>query len=343
MKPSDFIGQTLSQRYEIKKKIGKGGFAEVFLAFDTHKKQNVAIKVLTKPNNQKTDGKLEERFSREAHMNLLHPNLVEVYDLGIHQPSHQTYIVMEYLRGHDLRQQLKKYGPMSPERTCVLIGQALQALNTAHEKKIIHRDLKPENLFLQYPNTDQEQIKILDFGIARIQTEHSLSLTGQILGTHKYLAPEYIQDNLISPQLDIYQMGLVLVELLTGRPVVNTDHAITGLRLHMRGSIELPHSLLLSPLGPIILQALSVSPTERFPTALIFAKALSSINPAHIPPASELEETIALDVYKKGRLLLDMSSEEEDELSSTNQSLSILLMAVIALIMIMAGIFIGIQ
>ena len=313
MKSNPYLGQTLSNRYQIQKEIGSGGFASIFKARDTIENRDVAVKILTQKSDTDTEEKREERFAREAQILLNHPNIVHIFELNSHTSPPCTYIVMELLNGHDLRKELDKSGPIHPSRSIAFVIQALEALEMAHQRDIVHRDLKPENLFLHTPPKQSETIKLLDFGIARIHNEHKLSLTGQILGTHKYLAPEYIQDNMITPKLDIYQMGLVLVELLTGISVVQTDHVMTGFRQHIRGSIEIPVALLESSLGPILCQSLHNDPNERFTNVSQFAQALLSINPESIPFGEELKEKIALNTYQKGMTLLDLSSEEESE------------------------------
>ena len=339
MKSNPFLGQTLSKRYLIQKEIGTGGFASVFKAQDIQKDRAVAVKILAQKTTTNTDEKREERFVREARVHLKHPNIVQIFELNHHDAPPCTYIAMELLHGHDLRKELEENGPLSPSRCIEFVIQALNALDTAHQKDIVHRDIKPENLFIQTPDETDEIIKVLDFGIARMHTEHTLSLTGQILGTHKYLAPEYIQDNIITSKLDIYQMGLVLVELLTGTPVVDTDHAMTGFRQHIRGSIEIPLALLESSLGPILLQALHNDHTQRFASASQFAQALSSIDTNRIPTGEKLKEKIALNTYQKGRSILEMSSEDdavEEEhhppaQSSQNKLLPIFIFAAISI------------
>ena len=313
MKSSRFIGQTLSNRYQIQQQIGSGGFASVFKARDVVQNKDVAVKILTQKSDTQTNEKREERFSREARIHLNHPNIVQIIEYNHHESPSCTYIVMELLSGHDLRKELEDHGPINPKRAIRFMIQALEGLENAHQQNIIHRDIKPENLFIHIQNKSDENIKLLDFGIARMHSEHTLSLTGQLLGTHKYLAPEYIQDNNITPRLDIYQMGLVLIELLVGKPVVHTDHAMTGLRQHIRGSLEVPMALLESSLGPIIVQSLHNNPNERFSSALQFAKALSSISPDELPFGEQLTETISLDVYQKSSSLMEISSEEEIE------------------------------
>ena len=339
MKSNPFLGKTLSNRYLIQQEIGSGGFASVFKAQDIQKNKTVAVKILAQKSNTNTDEKREERFIREAQLLLQHPNIVEIFELNHHTSPECTYIVMELLKGHDLRKELEENGPIHPSRCIDFTIQVLNALDLAHQKDVVHRDLKPENLFIHTTKRKHETIKVLDFGIAWMHTEHTLSLTGQILGTHKYLAPEYIQDNMITPKLDIYQMGLVLVELLTGTPVVNTEHAMTGFRQHIRGSIEIPLALLESSLGAILLQALHNDPTQRFASASQFALALSSIDTNLIPTGDKLKEKIALNTYQKGKSILEMSSEDEaaeeehhhPALSSQNKLLPILIFAAISL------------
>lgn len=339
MKSNPFLGKTLSNRYLIQQEIGSGGFASVFKAQDIQKNKTVAVKILAQKSNTNTDEKREERFIRESQLLLQHPNIVEIFELNHHTSPKCTYIAMELLKGHDLRKELEENGPVHPSRCIDFTIQVLNALDLAHQKNVVHRDLKPENLFIHTTKRKDEAIKVLDFGIAWMHTEHTLSLTGQILGTHKYLAPEYIQDNMITPKLDIYQMGLVLVELLTGTPVVNTEHAMTGFRQHIRGSIEIPLALLESSLGAILLQALHNDPDQRFASASQFAQALSSIDTNHIPTGEELREKIALNTYQKGKSILEMSSEdeaiEEDNhppaQSSQNKMLPIFIFAAISL------------
>ena len=172
MKSNPFLGETLSNRYQIQQEIGSGGFASVFKARDTVQNRDVAIKILTQKSDTNTDEKREERFAREARVLLNHPNIVHIFELNSHTSPPCTYIVMELLNGHDLRKELDKSGPIHPSRSIAFVIQALEALEMAHQRDIVHRDLKPENLFLHTPPKQSETIKLLDFGIARMHNEH---------------------------------------------------------------------------------------------------------------------------------------------------------------------------
>ena len=156
MKPNPFLGQTLSNRYWIQKKIGSGGFASIFKARDTVKEIDVAIKILTLLPDTQVEEKREERFLREARIHLNHPNIVNIFELNHHESPSCTYIVMELLTGQDLRKTLEEKGPIPPQKAIPFVIQALEALDTAHEKNIIHRDIKPENLFIHKSQTKHD-------------------------------------------------------------------------------------------------------------------------------------------------------------------------------------------
>jgi serine/threonine protein kinase len=196
---------------------------------------------------------------------------------------------------------------MRPEHLLPLFISCLDALGEAHELGIVHKDLKPSNLFLSDPGTRSEALRIVDFGIAHIKNgpgdageqpdppeakERSgrLTATGQILGTLQYLTPEYIASQTVTPALDVYQMALILVELLSGDRVIKTDNPFECLRIHTFGLLELPEYLLASPLGPVLRHALASEVSERIPDANAFAEALSEIDPAAIPPSPLFEE-----------------------------------------------------
>ena len=351
MTSSSRIGHTISQRYTIHEQIGKGGFAQVFRALDNHTQQIVALKILHPPQKTETDGKIAERFLREAavQQKLSHPNLLSILDVA--SDGDTSYIVMELLEGHDLRQQLENKGPLSPEEAIPLFIQALEAIHVAHQEDIIHRDLKPENLFILFPESPMPRMKVLDFGIARINLEQTITLTGQMLGTNKYLAPEYIQDNIASPALDIYQIGLVLVEALKGSPVINTQNAIVGMRQHLRGDIPIPRKLLESSLGPILMRALALNHLNRYQTAQAFADDLRCIDPEIIPSGSSLYDCIELSTFSKLESL-DLSSSEEEAIPTRNspktprqksKSIAIILGVFIGIICISIGIFFSMQ
>jgi serine/threonine protein kinase len=281
--------QVIADRYAITSFIGAGGFAEVYAGRDEVLGREVAIKLLRLERLESAPGGAErmlERFKREARVaaRINHTNVVTIYDYGIFEG--RPYMVMERLYGRDLNEELKRHGPMAPARLWPLFCRALDGLATAHQEKVIHKDLKPANLFLIHPDQDREDLRVLDFGVARLSegAANTLTGTGQVFGTTRYLAPEYIRDNKqISPALDVYQMGLILVELLTGRPTVWAENPLAIAAKHLENDLDIPPALLASPLGPALRRATAPNPRERFPDAGAFHKALLAVDPASIP------------------------------------------------------------
>ncbi len=276
------VGDTISGRYEVRGVLGQGGFAVVYRAWDRVVDREVAIKVLNtfadavdETNTQRA----VERFEREARAAAMvtHSNVVTIFDLGVADRFGRPYIVMELLEGHDLSDELKNNGAMAPARALTLFTGALAGLAAGHERGIVHKDLKPANLFLTAPGTEDEKLNLFDFGIARLGAgEAGLTKTGEMFGTPQYMAPEYISAGQVSPALDVYQMGLILVEMFTGRKVVEADVAITAAMAHGKGALPLPIELLQGPLGDVLLGALAHDPEVRFADASAFLAALES-------------------------------------------------------------------
>lgn len=283
------LGATIANRYTITAKLGAGGFAVVYRAFDREIERDVAIKILKVDilsSSESSQQTMLERFRREARLaaRIRHPNVVEIYDLGELQDLAHPYIIMEILEGHDLSIALNKDKGMPPTRAIPLFTGALEALAEAHRLGIIHKDIKPANLFLNRPNTRQESLKIVDFGIAHMggSLDSRLTQTGMIFGTPQYLPPEYIQAQIVTPAMDVYQMALVLVEMLTGRTVVNEESPWQCAMQHVMRTFSLPASLLTGPLGPVLTRALEANHETRYPDAEAFAEALRQIDPATV-------------------------------------------------------------
>jgi serine/threonine protein kinase len=271
-------GTILDEKYEITGILGRGGFAIVYRATQLNINRTVAIKVAM--INDRTSATDIERFMREAHAaaSLQHPNTVTVHDIGV-LANGSPYIAMEPFVGRNLKRELRKNGPLSPARGVPLFINALDALAAAHEAGIIHRDLKPENLILTHPGKRTEALKIIDFGIARLHDSENVDLTGSaLLGTPAYLAPEYIKDHKISPAIDVYQMGLILVELLTGQRVVSGENTFQCVLAHVNGTLNLPAALMASTLGDVLRKALQRDERERYPNAGAFRDALEAVN-----------------------------------------------------------------
>lgn len=283
-------GVKLQGRYTLMEKLGEGGFALVYEAHDAQVDRRVAVKLLNM--NQIPPAALETclvRFKREAKLaaQLTHPLIVTIFDYGTAEVGglRLPFIVMERLQGDDMAEVLARDGVLSATRLWPLFCGALDALGEAHAAGIVHKDLKPSNLFLQHTDTPRESMCVVDFGIASVVDElQRITRTGLGPHTPPYIAPEYAAHQQVSPALDVYQMALILVELLWGRMVVEAPSAMAAVLLHTTGQLYLPRPLLDSPLGPELKRALALDPEVRHPDGDALAAALRAIDPATIPP-----------------------------------------------------------
>ncbi len=297
-------GLILDGRYQVSHFIGAGGFAAVYAGKQLNIERPVAIKVLNlfeseKDADKKRTEAAKQRFIREAKVmaSIMHPSVVSVHDFGFIAEPYQPYIVMELLGGHNLQTELQEKGPMDPARALPLFKRCLDALGEGHKKGIIHRDLKPANIFLVEPHSPQEDIRLLDYGIAAIANagkDSRLTSSGQIIGTYRYLSPEYIRGRTALPALDVYQMALILVEMLTGEPVVEGGNQFSTLMFHIEGRLQIPAPLVECALGPVLLTALSADHNQRFADAYAFREALDTITPESIPAYEEGWEMISV-------------------------------------------------
>lgn len=272
-------GTLVDNRYEIVRKIGRGGFATVYQARHIQLERPVALKILDPITAGSTDNFIQ-RFLSEAKIvaNLRHPNVVMIYDFGVVQ-SDQPYIAMDLLEGHDLEAELVNYGPLSPARTKHLFLGVLDALDAGHQKKIVHKDLKPSNLFLVNPRTDKEKLIVLDYGIARIADTESprLTQTGGYIGTPAYMAPEYIEKSIVAPTNDVYQIGLILVESMTGNPVIVGQSSMACMVAHLGGETHIPSWILESVWAPMLHKSLVIDPQLRYQSAGEFRREFESL------------------------------------------------------------------
>ena len=215
------IGDKLSGRYTITQSIGQGGMANVYLARDLILDRDVAVKVLRYDFQDNREA--IQRFQREAMAasQLLHHNIVEVYDVD--QEDGQQYIVMEYVKGTDLKKFIKNNAPISLELVVSIMSQILSAIELAHKHGIIHRDIKPQNILI----TEDNQVKITDFGIAIALTDTSITQTNTLLGSVHYLSPEQARGGNATMKSDIYALGVVLYELITGSVPFDGESAVS--------------------------------------------------------------------------------------------------------------------
>lgn len=217
----ELIGRSLSSRYEIIDKLGEGGMAIVYRGLDTLLHREVAIKVLRE--QYASDEQFVERFRREAQAaaSLSHPNVVNIYDVGEVEGVH--FIVMEYVHGRSLRRIIQDEGRLSPLRAARYALQICDGLQHAHEHGLIHRDIKPHNILI----TPDDRVKVTDFGIARAASSSTLTQTGIIIGSVHYFSPEQARGVSIGPQSDLYSLGVVLYEMLTGEVPFTGDSPIS--------------------------------------------------------------------------------------------------------------------
>src|SRR5436305_8891355 len=226
-------GTVVDGRYRVISRLGSGGMADVFLAEDQQLRRKVALKLLHRRFSE--DPGFVERFRREAQAaaGLQHPNVVSVYDRGSFDDTY--YIAMEYLSGRSLKQLIRQEAPLDPVRAIDVTIQILRAARFAHRRGVIHRDLKPHNVIID----DSGHAKVTDFGIARAGAS-DMTETGSIMGTAQYLSPEQAQGHAVSPGSDLYSIGVVLYELLTGRVPFDAESAVTIAIKHVSEAPVLP-------------------------------------------------------------------------------------------------------
>lgn len=271
------IGKIFAGRYRIIKQIGRGGMADVYLAKDLILDgEEVAVKVLR--TNYQTDPIAVARFQREARAmaDLDHPHIVRITDIG--EEDGQQYLAMEYVAGLDLKRYIKEHYPLSNEEAVRIMGQILLAMRLAHAKGIIHRDLKPQNILL----TPDGTAKVTDFGIAVAFAETSLTQTNSMLGSVHYLSPEQARGSKATIQSDIYAMGIIFFEMLTGHIPYDGDSAVTIALQHFQK--PLPSVIAENPSVPqslenVVIKATAKKLTDRYQTVSeMYVDLLSSLS-----------------------------------------------------------------
>ncbi len=258
--------RVLGDRYEIHQRLARGGMAQVYLARDRSLDRPVAVKELVP--EFATDPSFVERFRREAQAaaNLSHPNIVGVYDWGTQDGTY--FIVMEYVDGPSLSQVIRRDGPLHPRRAAELAGEVAAALGFAHSRGVVHRDVKPGNVLL----TATGQSKVTDFGIARALSspDDDLTQAGSVMGTATYFSPEQAQGLPVDPRSDLYSLGVVLYEMVTGRPPFSGDTPLAIAYKHVQDQPAPPSTIVPEvPRGleAIIMKLLQKRPDDRYPSA----------------------------------------------------------------------------
>ena len=268
------IGKIFAGRYRIVKQIGRGGMADVYLAKDLILDgEEVAVKVLR--TNYQTDPIAVARFQREAKAmaDLDHPHIVRITDIG--EEDGQQYLTMEYVAGLDLKRYIKEHHPLSNEEAVRIMGQILLAMRLAHTRGIVHRDLKPQNILL----TPDGTAKVTDFGIAVAFAETSLTQTNSMLGSVHYLSPEQARGSKATVQSDIYAMGIIFYEMLTGHIPYDGDSAVTIALQHFQKplpSVIEENSSVPQALENVVIKATAKKLTDRYQSAAEMYVDLSS-------------------------------------------------------------------
>jgi beta-lactam-binding protein with PASTA domain len=256
------VQQLVDNRYRLVKSLGSGGMADVYLAHDDILDRDVALKVMS--SRYASDEEFVERFKREAQSAaaLSHPNIVSIFDRGESEDG-TYYIAMEYLPGGTLKNRILKRGAL-PARTAAAVAlQMAEALRAAHERDVIHRDIKPHNILI----TGLGDVKVTDFGIARAAASSTMTRTGHILGTAHYISPEQAMGEPVGPASDLYSLGVVLYEMLTGELPFDADTPLGIAMKHVNGHLRQPKEL--NPTVPdginaITLRLLAKNPEDRY-------------------------------------------------------------------------------
>lgn len=291
-------GERVSGRYKIIEKIGSGGMANVYRALDLILEREVAVKMMSLDFQNDKDSL--RRFQREAlsTTELTHPNIVSIYDVG---EGDRPYIVMEYIDGMDLKQYIRENHPIPYQKAIDIMEQILDGIAYAHKNDVIHRDIKPHNILID----KNGNVKITDFGIAVALSQNSITQTNSLLGSVQYISPEQARGNVVTKQSDIYSLGIVLYELLTGTVPFEGESAVSIALKHFQTpipSLREFDSRIPQPLENVVLKATAKEPRHRYATVDEMKEdLLTTLSPSRrdeekfTPPAENEEDTLVLD------------------------------------------------
>ena len=345
----NFCGKRLDGRYEIREIIGVGGMAVVYKAYDNIDDRIVAIKILK--DEYLTNEDFKRRFKNEskAIAVLSHPNIVRVYNVSF--GDRLQYIVMEYVDGITLKEYIEQQGVINWKEAVHFMGQILAALQHAHDKGIVHQDIKPQNIMLLQDGT----IKVTDFGIARFSRVDNDTTSENAIGSVHYISPEQARGEMTDDKADIYSVGVVMYEMLTGKLPFQSDSAVSVALMQLQQDPKRPRDIIPTlPLGleQITIRAMQKNPSDRYGSA---AEMLMDINEFKRNPAIKFNYTYFVDqeptkfVRTGGaatRGQVNQHNEKpETESKSINKTTAIMLGAiagVVVLILIIAGIFVGV-
>jgi serine/threonine protein kinase len=302
-------GTILAERYKLTEEIGRGGFGMVYRARQLNMDRDVAIKIL--PPKFMAVSDVVERFRREARLasRLRHPNTITVHDYGSHE--NLLFIVMELLDGQDLADVLVKQPTLSMERILHIGRQVLKSLNEAHSHQIVHRDLKPENIFLTRVGGEEDFVKVLDFGIAKLAMPDAeqagpgrkLTMSGSTVGTPTYMSPEQAAGEEVDPLSDLYALAVILYETACGKPPFHGDNPVKVMRSHLFDEVPQfkKEPLRNSRFESVLLKALAKDKAQRYASAQQFLNALEGspaemLRPLQFDDEPPTTEFLGLDV-----------------------------------------------
>ena len=272
---NSLIGKTIGGHYQILSQIGTGGMGAVYEAKHLLLLKLVAIKIISAA--RASDSKVLMRFQQEAKAasSLIHQNIAMVSEFG-QAADGSPFLVMEKVKGKPLSQVIKEEGKLTQERSVSIMLQLCDALNYAHEQSVIHRDIKPANIILTEDADGREVVKIVDFGIAKVLSDDGADLTqtGEVFGTPNYMSPEQCLGKPVDRRSDIYSLGCVFEEMLSGAPPFSAGSALETLMMHVNETPSARHSPLVSD---VILRALEKQPLDRFQNAKEMTSALLSL------------------------------------------------------------------
>jgi eukaryotic-like serine/threonine-protein kinase len=311
---SDDRRRVLGDRYEVEGVLGQGGMAKVFKGRDKVLGRPVAVKVLSP--QFAGDDQFVTRFRREAQAAaaLNHPNIVSVFDTGSQNDVH--YIVMEYVRGRTLRDAIRSEGPLLPERAAEIGDAVARALGAAHEAGLVHRDIKPGNIML----TSDGEVKVMDFGIARTATGDTLTQTAAVLGTASYLSPEQAQGESVDGRSDIYSLGCVLYEMVTGRPPFTGDSPVAIAYKHVKDDPVPPSRVnpdVPDDLEAVIMKSMAKNAANRYQSAdemrQDLQRLLQGLPTLATPVLGDTTEHISRTRPEGTAVMTEVPPEEEEE------------------------------
>lgn len=316
MKP----GYKLGSRYQIIRPLGEGGMANVYLARDLVLDREVSVKLLRL--DLRDDPQTKRRFQREAMAatRLNDPHIVGIYDVG--EDHGMQFMVMQYVKGTDLKQYISKHFPIPLAQVVDIMEQVLSAVEAAHEHGIIHRDLKPQNILID----ENKNVKITDFGIATASSENTLTQTNTVMGSVHYLSPEQARGSVATKRSDIYSLGIILFELLTGKVPFEGENAVSIAIKHFRAQIPSVRSInpeIPQALENVVIKATAKDPQQRYESAAEMAADLkTALDPSRanekplIINDHDNDETKVLDVKDMYKQVQQPDTDAEDQSSN---------------------------